>query len=404
MTNISYLTLLSLFVSSLFAFGAVHWIYFKVLKIAKQKNLVDNPDARKLQANPVPVLGGIAVFFGVIIGIFTGCMFNSLTNNYVLSPVYPVLAAMVIMLYVGATDDILGLSPKTRVIIEVFTLLTIIFSVNACIDSLHDLWGIGSFSWYIAVPLTVFAGVGIINAINMIDGVNGLSSSMCIVCNLGFGIAFARSGDYSNAVINFSMASALIPFLIHNLIGRSSKMFIGDAGTMMMGILMSWDVIEILRSDTSAIWMIYNEMEGMSLVALTLAILSVPVFDTLRVMTMRIIHKRSPFSPDRTHLHHVLMDYTQSHTLTTLYEVAAAVLIILNWSISYMSGASINVQFYVVLVSAIFYVWGSYFFLTSNMLVHTGIPYTIRKYFAKSRQGDKDWWLNLQRKVDSGEE
>lgn len=263
-----YNSIITIAISCVAALIAVHWVYFKVLTIAKLKNLVDNPDARKLQKTPVPVMGGIAVFFGLIVGIAASVIYNTVTGSQLLVPRYTIIAALSVMLYVGAIDDMLGLSAKTRFIIEILTILGMIGGLGACVDSLHGLWGIGTFSWWIGVPLTVFAGVGIINAINMIDGVNGLSSSLCILCNVCFGVAFVMSGQMYHAIVNFTMAASLLPFFCHNVFGKSSKMFIGDAGTMVMGTLMSYDVIQVLRSDTATEWMQYAN-QGMCLVAMT---------------------------------------------------------------------------------------------------------------------------------------
>ena len=399
-----YNSLITIVVACIASLIAVHWVYFKVLKIAKMKNLVDNPNARKLQKTPVPVMGGVAVFFGMLVGIAAGVIYNSLMHTELIVPQYTIIAAMSVMLFVGSIDDMIGLSPKSRFVIEIITILGIVGGTGGCIDSLHGLWGIGAFSWWIAVPLTVVGCVGIINAINMIDGVNGLSSSLCILCNVLFGTAFAYSGQFYHAVINYAMAASLLPFFMHNMFGKSSKMFIGDAGTMVMGTLMSFDVIQILRSDTSAEWMAYAN-QGMCLVAMTLAVMSVPVADTLRVMTMRILHGRSPFSPDRTHLHHKLLEYSYSHFMTTSCEFIAAVLVVLAWAVSYNLKASIDVQMYVVLAAAAIVVWGSYWFLARNKTMHVGVAYRIRRYFANGKKdGEKKWWIRMQRWVDSGEE
>lgn len=396
-------SIISIIISCLVSLLAVHWIYFKVLQIAKLKNLVDNPDARKLQKTPVPVMGGIAVFFGVITGIAAGVVYNSVTQSQLFVPQYTIMGMMGMMLYVGAADDMLGLSPRSRFIVEILAVLAIIGATGGCLDSFHGLWGIGSFSWWIGVPLTVFAGVGIINAINMIDGVNGLSSSLCILCNICFGIAFARSGQLYHAIINFTMAASLIPFFCHNVFGQSSKMFIGDAGTMVMGILMSYDVIQVLRSDTVVRWTEYAN-EGMCLVAMTLAILAVPVFDTLRVMTLRMLNGKSPFEPDKTHLHHKWLEYTYSHFMTMVCELVSAVVIVLIWFISYQLKASINTQFYITIGAAIVFVWGEYAFLVGKVKLHTGLAYRFRKYMAMNRiEGEKAWWNKVQRFVDKGE-
>ncbi len=379
------------FVSMLMTF----WIYFKILAIAKAKNLVDNPDARKLQKRPVPVMGGIAVFFGVICGsLFAECLNDC-------GVVLPIIAAMSMMLYIGAIDDIIDLSPRNRIIIEVLAILGIIYSNGACIDSLQGLWGIEEFSWWIGVPLTVFAGVGIINAMNMIDGVNGLSSGLCITFSIMFGIAMVKGHDYPNAMLAFMYAGALVPFLIHNVLGKTSKMFIGDAGTMTMGILMTWYVIQMLRSDHTAQWTRYVDRPQLSLVALTLAILAVPIGDTLRVMFQRILKGQSPFKADKTHLHHMLLNYSGSHSLTSLMEIGIAFIIVIVWAIAFKSRCSIDAQFYIVLITAAILVWGSYAYLSQQDKHNSKSAYRIRRSLTRMRQGEKDWWTKLQRFIDT---
>ena len=371
------------------------WIYFKILAIAKEKNLVDNPDARKLQKRPIPVMGGIAVFFGLLCGsLLASCIWDC-------DSILPIILAMSMMLYIGAIDDIIDLSPRNRIIIEVLAILGLIFSDGACIDSLHGLWGIESYSWWIGVPLTVFAGVGIINAMNMIDGVNGLSSGLCITFSIMFGIAMYRAHDYPNAMLAFVFAGALIPFLIHNVLGKTSKMFIGDAGTMTMGILMTWYVIQMLRHDHNSQWMKYVDDQQLSLVALTLAILAVPVGDTLRVMFRRITKGYSPFKADKTHLHHMLLNYSGSHSLTSLMEIGIAIGIVIIWAIAFKTHCSIDAQFYIVLISAAISVWGSYAYLSFQNKRNSRSAYRIRKWLGRMRQGDKEWWSKLQRFIDT---
>jgi UDP-N-acetylmuramyl pentapeptide phosphotransferase/UDP-N-acetylglucosamine-1-phosphate transferase len=371
------------------------WIYFKILAIAKAKNLVDNPDARKLQKRPVPVMGGIAVFFGVLCGtLLATCIWEC-------DSILPIVIAMSMMLYIGAIDDIIDLTPRNRIIIEVLAILGIIYGEGACIDSLHGLWGIETFSWWIGVPLTVFAGVGIINAMNMIDGVNGLSSGLCITFSCMFGIAMIKAHDYPNAMLAFIYAGALLPFLIHNVLGKTSKMFIGDAGTMTMGILMTWYVIQMLRYDHNSQWIKYVSSQHLSLVALTLAILAVPVGDTLRVMFRRIMKGQSPFKADKTHLHHMLLSYSGSHSLTSLIEISIAIIIVIVWAIAFKSHCSINAQFYVVLITAASLVWGSYAYLSHQDKRNSQSAYRIRRSLTKMRQGEKDWWNKLQRFIDT---
>lgn len=400
-------TIITILVSFVVAWSAVSWLYFKLLKIAKEKNLVDNPDARKLQKSPIPVVGGIAVFFGVVFGVLAGIVMYYAFNQditgfasvYTSTRLLPVILAMSIMLYTGAVDDTLGLSPRSRFTIEILVILAMVFSSGGCVDSFHGLWGIGDFSWYLGVPLTVLAGVGIINAINMVDGVNGLSSGLCMTCSLIFGCMFVSVGDVTNAILAFAMVASLIPFFVHNVFGNSSRMFIGDAGTMIIGALMTWFVISSLRSDT------YLQFYGSrySMVALVLAILSVPVADTLRVMTMRVFHKKSPFSPDKTHLHHAFVGIGISHSITALSEILINFVVVGVWYVSVRLGAPLHCQLYTVVLVAAVLVWGTYAFLAHEKNSSSRKALWLRGFSPKTHLGRKHWWQRLTYYLDAPE-
>lgn len=375
---------------SLVALLLVVWIYFKVLKVAKGEHLMDNPDGRKLQKSPVPVMGGAAVFFGVVGAVLLGCTLMDCAS------LLPVMVAMVVMLYTGIMDDIISLSPLTRIAAEVLVLTGIIFASGQCVDNLHGLFGVGAFPWWIAVPLTIFAGVGIINAMNMIDGVNGLSSGLCITCAGLFGGVFLKRGDMPNAMLAFAMTASLIPFLLHNVFGKRSRMFIGDAGTMMMGVLLSWFIICLLSGSNDA------RDARLDLTSLALAILSVPVFDTLRVMTQRLLRGISPFRADKTHLHHAFIEVGISHSITALSEILIDALIVLIWYTAYRLGASHEVQFAVVLTAAILLVWGTYALLRlgsgDNAWAHA-----LSRFAPRTHLGHTKGWLKLQARLDAPE-
>lgn len=390
---------------------AVHWIFMKVLKVAKVKGLVDNPDARKLQKTPVPVLGGIAVFFGLLFGLLAFAATSFLVHGgdpYVVTKgsslvgIGPALLAASIMLYVGALDDIMGLTPKARLLIEVLMMLGIIYGTGMCVDSMHGLWGIHEISWWIAVPLTVFAGVGIINAYNMVDGVNGLSSGLCMACSCILGGIFFKRGDISNAAFAFCFAGALLPFYIHNVFGNRSKMFIGDAGTMVMGLLVSWFLIRVMSSRNAEMFNVTAESKGVCLAAMMLAIASVPVFDTLRVMTARVFRGVSPFSADKTHLHHVFIATGVSHFVTGLSELLINLFVVAIWYISYKSGLDMDCQLYVTIVAAVVLVWGTYLFLNFQRKHQTKMFVKFNHISRLTHWGHKRWWLALQNAIDKG--
>ena len=385
---------------------SVRWVFFKVLKIAKDKHLVDNPDARKLQKAPVPVVGGLAVFFGVVIGVLVGVSMCGLLSLFadlefesgMFSCLLPVVLSMVVMLYAGAMDDILGLTPTSRFVLEILVVLTIMLSTGKSIDSFHGMWGIENFSWYSAVPLTVFAGVGIINAINMVDGVNGLSSGLCILASLLFGFSFYSAGDIPNALLAFSMAAALMPFLVHNVFGNTSRMFIGDAGTMVMGLLMTWFVLSTMHSGIPLVG-----ADGGSVIAMVLSFLSVPVADTLRVMFMRVLNGRSPFSPDRTHLHHAFIGLGVSPSITALSEVVINILVVAFWWALACCDVSPELQLYGVVVASSILVWGAYFFLEHERDSDSRKARWLRNFSPKTHFGSREWWQRISFFLDSPE-
>lgn len=388
-------------IAAIVALIAARWVYFKILYIAKEKGIVDNPDARKLQKEPVPVTGGLVVFFGVVMGLLAGYPVGELMNVGIEIRLMPVLVSMVVMLYIGAMDDIMGLSPTARFIIEILTVLGLIYTSGGCIDTFHGLWGIESFSWWFAVPLTVFAGVGIINAVNMIDGVNGLSSSLCMLCSACYGVVFIRSGDVANAMMAFSMAAALLPFMLHNVFGERSRMFIGDAGTMVMGILLTWFTMCLLRSDSPIAY--YDMASGVNMIAFALAVLCVPVFDTIRVMVMRMARKQSPFHPDKTHLHHVLINIGVSHVITTLIELIILIVTVVAWAISVKMGASIEWQLYIVVGLSILFVWGTYGLLRYHANHHTELLHKLTKFSIRTHLGHTYWWMKFTAWLDAPE-
>lgn len=386
-------------IGCLVAFGAVSWVYFKVLTLAMLKGLVDNPDARKLQKTPVPVMGGVAVFFGILCGGLTALALYQLLGCPIDPVVMPALLAMGIMLYVGALDDMLGLTPRSRLVIETLAVLGMIYTSDMCIDTFRGMWGIMEIPWSVAVPLTVFAGVGIINAINMIDGVNGLSSGLCITCSLLFGGVFLRTGDLFNASLAFIMAAALVPFFIHNVFGLKSRMFIGDAGTMVMGILMTWFLINMLSTHSPILFYKWNPEVNM--IAMGLAVLSVPVFDTLRVMTMRVAKGKSPFSPDKTHLHHAFVGLGISHFVTAMCEIFIGILVFVVWAFALSQNVSLDGQLYIVIGVSAVLVWGSYGFLSCQRFHQTSFVKWIIHFSPKTHMGRTDWWKRITAWLDA---
>lgn len=383
-----YLYYTILFIVSL---CATWWIFKKVLNIAKLKNIVDNPDARKLQKVPVPVLGGIAVFFGMIVAFATAGIIYDISNMMAM------VCVMTIMLYVGTMDDIIGLTPKMRFLVEILVVLLLIYFNDYSINNFHGLWGIYEIPQWLAVPLTVFACVGIINAINLIDGVNGLSSGYCIVTCLIFGSAFLINGDVERASLAILSVGALIPFFCHNVFGKESKMFIGDGGTLLMGTIMSSFVINALKTDSLVV---AGTPANFGVIPFTLAVLAIPVFDTLRVMSARIIRGTSPFNPDKTHLHHLLFDLHFSHVGTTGTEILANLFVVGSWYLSYRLGASIELQLYIVIALGLLITFGFYRFARAQERRQSRIYHWLTRVGDWTHVGHTPWFERFRDFLD----
>jgi len=366
-------------------------VYNPILKIAKSKNIVDNPDARKVQKTPIPVMGGIAVFFGIVVGL---CFYKTMTNFTIL---FPVLSAIVVMLYLGSIDDILNINPSLRFFIEVCVSLLLIYGLKIRISDFQGLWGIDHISLGLGVVLSVVTFVGITNSINMIDGVDGLSSSFCIMI-LGFlGVCCFLAHAYSFAVLSAVSIGAILPFFIHNVYGKDSKMFIGDGGTMMMGTIISSMIFTILSPKFE-----FSEHPewNFSRIAFVLAVLSIPIADTLRVMFVRMYHRQSPFHPDKTHFHHILMKYHFSHSFISFIEITLNLMVIGIWFIVWLCGAPVNWQLYSVVISAALLNWSLAFILSREEKKNSNFTRKVIEYADKKRGKKSGFLLKLQNIID----
>ena len=380
----------NIIVPFLVAFVATLWIHPKVLKIAIMKNLVDNPDARKLQRNPTPVMGGIAVFFGLILGLASSQIIST-------SYIFIYSAVMMIMLYVGTIDDILNLSPKLRLIIEIAVIGLLIFVTDGSINNFFGMWGLGALNIWVAVPLTIVACVGIINAINLIDGVNGLSTGFCVLASILFAIFFYHSNNITMCTIAMASMGAIIPFFLHNVFGKATRMFIGDGGALVMGIIMSTFIMNILRTDSTGY--IY-ELKHFGLIPFCLAVLSVPVFDTLRVMSTRILRGTSPFNADKTHLHHLFIDLGFSHIGTTFSILSLNTLIVLCWWLSYKLGASIDIQLYIVLSMSILVTFVFYAYTRKQIRKDSGYYHFLHRIGKMTHIEKNKTWKHFEKIID----
>lgn len=366
MEELVFVAALPVFIASLVVF----LIHPRLVKIAKMKQIVDNPNARKLNKVPVPVLGGVGVFFGLMFGL-------GVAGYYVqgMEIQFELIIAMMVMLYTGVGDDIMDISPTARFALQICTVCMMMFLCGIYIDNFHGLWNIYRLPVAVAVVLTLISGVGIINSINLIDGVDGLCSGYGMFASLLFGICFVRMGDMSYAVLAFSMFGALIPFMMHNMFGAKYKMFLGDGGSLVLGFICSLYVMRIIQSGS-------DHITG-STVSFTLAVLAIPVFDTLRVMTARMLKGRSPFSADKTHLHHMFIGLGFSHVLTSVNMLILNGLVVVVWHVCNVFDICPETQLYVTAATGIALTSGLYY-TVEYIRLHCPSTYAAMQRFVKA--------------------
>jgi UDP-GlcNAc:undecaprenyl-phosphate GlcNAc-1-phosphate transferase len=294
---------------ALLAFLATMVLVVVLRPIAIAIGLTDKPSERKQHVGDVPLVGGIAIFLGFSLAVMTSPWLAA-TAGPLSGRIKVFLVASLILVVAGAWDDLRGLAPLTRLIVQIFVALIMVSGAGLIIYDLgsHVPESGHAMLERLAVPFTVFATVGLINAINMSDGLDGLSGNMTLVSFLGFGVANSIWGGGSALEFVNVLSAAVAGFLVFNQRMHwrpKAAVFLGDAGSMMLGFSLAWVAIEMSQGPAPAI----------SPVAV-LWFLVVPVYDTMGVIVRRLLHDRSPFHADARHLHHLFVGAGFSVTAT----------------------------------------------------------------------------------------
>lgn len=291
-----------------------------IIAFAYYKNLYDLPNGRSVHNNSTPTLGGIAIFASFVFSslIFT-CYESSTYISYL-------IASCLMIFFIGLKDDIFLLSPFKKFLTQIIAALIVVVLADVRITSLHGLFGIHEIHYAISIMISLFIFVAITNAINLIDGIDGLSAFLSIIAALSFGIWFFVAGFYNYAVLSFALIGALTGFLPYNLSKSAKrKIFMGDTGSLLSGFALAFLAIGFNEANLVA----DKAYKINSAPAVSIGILFIPIFDTLRVMIIRIIKKQSPFSADKRHVHHLLLKLGHSHLSASLILSFATIIIIL---------------------------------------------------------------------------
>lgn len=285
----------------------------RILLISLRKRLFDIPDERKVHTHPVPRLGGVTFFPTILFvlcaitawRIVTGHLPGELFGMGLVSELLGLIAGLTLLYIVGIGDDLIGVRYRKKFLIQILS-ASFFPLVGLYINNFYGLFGIYALSPWVGIPLTMLLVVFITNAINLIDGIDGLASSICIVALGVFGLIFLFDRLWILSLLSFTCVGILIPFFIYNVFGnaeRGKKIFMGDTGSLTLGYILSFLVIQ---------YCMYNGFKDIpsysGTINIALSILLVPCLDVIRVVIGRVQRGKSPFLPDKTHIHHKFMD------------------------------------------------------------------------------------------------
>jgi len=279
----------------------------EIIKIALRYDMHDQQDARKCHVGKIPAFGGVGIFFAFILSFLVWSF------PYLDTRMQYMLGGVLVIVIVGMRDDFMPLAARWKLLGQLAATGVLILG-GLRIDSLYGFLGIYELPIFWSVSITFFTVVVITNAMNLIDGIDGLAGSISTLALLSFGIWFFMAHEQLMAVLCFITVGAVLAFLRYNF--SPAQIFMGDTGSLLLGFLLATLTLTFLQTNASLAP--GSELHFRQPVSLVSAILVYPLFDTIRVFVLRVMARRSPFSPDRRHLHHMLLDAGLSHPQATL--------------------------------------------------------------------------------------
>lgn len=297
-----------LVISILTAFTITFLLLPVVIKVSRSIDLLDIPDNRKIHSISSPSLGGVAIFTGFVLAVLIAV---PLTHLVVLKFF---LLSLVVIFFLGIRDDISSLQARHKLFIQLFAAFLVAYFTDIRLTGFYGMLGIGIMPDWFNVPFTIFVIVALTNAFNLIDGIDGLASCVAIFIFSFFGWLFLSAGEVSYAIVCLSIVGSLTAFLFYNW--YPSKVFMGDTGSLVLGFIIASLAIKFINIAPELSFGGFVNFD--SSVGLSIAILILPIFDTLRVFTIRFINGRSPLDPDRNHLHHGLLKLGMNHGSATI--------------------------------------------------------------------------------------
>jgi UDP-N-acetylmuramyl pentapeptide phosphotransferase/UDP-N-acetylglucosamine-1-phosphate transferase len=290
------------------AFGITYYTIPSIVYISRSKNLCSCPNGRTSHTKITPTLGGIAIFIGLILTtvIFAG--------SYFIYELKYIIAAMIIVFFVGVKDDILIIDPMKKLAGQIIAIILITVFADIRITNLFGLFQITQLPYLASILLTIFVFVVVINGFNLIDGIDGLAAGIGILSSSVFGAWFWLTGNVAYAVLSFAFVGSLSAFFLYNVFGTTNKIFLGDTGSLLTGLVVGILACRFMQQE-----LVTRGAEYISSTpAFVISILIIPLFDSLRVFIIRIYQGKSPFKADRQHIHHYMLQLGYTHLQSTL--------------------------------------------------------------------------------------
>jgi UDP-GlcNAc:undecaprenyl-phosphate GlcNAc-1-phosphate transferase len=279
-----------------------------IIKYSLRKNLVDIPGRRKIHKKVTPSMGGIAIFIGFFI---SSLIWNNMQET---GYIKFILVALFVIFFIGVRDDLVPLRAMVKLVGQIMAASLVIFLFDLRIKTFYGLFGVNELPEIVSYLITYFTIIVITNSFNLIDGLDGLAGTIAIVALLAFGIWFFLVDDHIFSILSFAMLGAIFAFLIFNW--EPSEVFMGDTGALVIGMMLAILVIHFINVNYELPAMTPYKFNGS--VGTAACIIIIPLVDTLRIVILRLSKGQSPFSPDKSHVHHAIMRLGMSHSQTTL--------------------------------------------------------------------------------------
>ncbi|MCD8290569.1 MAG: undecaprenyl/decaprenyl-phosphate alpha-N-acetylglucosaminyl 1-phosphate transferase [Prevotella sp.] len=299
-----------------------------ILNYCKAKQLYDLPNARKIHHNAISRLGGVSFIPSMLISFAIALFLLNSTSNIITVNLWSFyfLIGMLLIYGMGILDDIFGLTPLTKFFVQILAACTLP-AAGLYLNNLYGFLGIYEVPYAVGFFLTVFIIVFIDNAINLIDGIDGLAASLSIMALCGFLYIFCYENVWVYSILIAGLIGVLVSFLYFNLFGnveKNRKIFMGDAGSLSLGFILGFLCMKYSMDNA----MVISQHKFNFIMAFTLLI--VPMFDVVRVFFVRVWHHRSPFSADKNHIHHKFMraGMSQHGTLISILVLQAAYILL----------------------------------------------------------------------------